>query len=266
MARIMTGYRELLEDEVLAAWRANRFLLVSGLFVAIGIVAPILTRYLPDISRALGGPEVEIGIADTGPADVVDLLARILGQVGAVVAVLLTMGSIAGERERGTLAATLARPVAPAALVLAKAVAASMVLAVATVLAVLAAWLYSSLVFGGQALIPWLQLALFVWLWLVVIASITVLGSAVAPSMIGAAGIGVVGLAVLWLAADVPELNLRMPTGLIEVARAAALEESSPDLDPGFTVVISLAVIATALALAWLRMRREGRPGAAPAT
>jgi ABC-2 type transport system permease protein len=265
MGSFMSGYRDLLEDEVLAAWRGHRVLLVGALFVAIGIAAPVLTRYLPELSRTFGGPDVEIGVLETGPADVVDFLARIQGQVGAIVAIVLAMGSIAGERERGTLAATLARPVAPAALVFAKAVSVAMTLALATALAVLAAWLYSALVFGAQGFLPWIQAAILLWLWMVVVACVTVLGSALAPSAVGAAGIGVAGLAGLWLVGDIPELNLRLPTGLIEVARAAALEETSPDLDPGTTLAVSLVVIAVALALAWTRMRREAATAGTPA-
>ncbi|HUQ43151.1 MAG TPA: hypothetical protein VM451_01885 [Candidatus Limnocylindria bacterium] len=252
----MAGYRELLEDEVLAAWRSHRIVLVCALFVLIGVVTPVVTRYLAELSRLLAGPDAELGLVETGVADVIDALVRNLGQVGMLPAVLLAMGSIAGERERGRLGGVLVRA-APAAVVLAKAVAVAMILALATGLAAFAAWLYATLLFGGQPPLPWIQLAVFVWLWLVVAASITVLGSAFAPTPMGAAAVGVAGLADFQLASAVPTLNLWLPTGLLEVARAAAMEEVSPDLDPGVTIAVSLIVMVLALVIAWLRLRRE---------
>jgi ABC-2 type transport system permease protein len=257
----MRGYRELLEEEILAAWRSHRIVMVCALFVLIGIATPLITRYLAELSRLLAGPDAELGLVETGVADAIDALVRNLGQVGPIPAVVLAMGSIAGERERGRLGGVLVRA-APAAVVLAKAVAVAMVLALATGLGAFAAWLYAALLFGGQPPLPWIQLAVFVWLWLVVVASITVLGSAFASSSMGAAAVGIAGLAAFQLASAVPTLNLWLPTGLLEVARAAALEEISPDLDPGVTIGASLIVIVVAMVLAWLRLRRESpNPG-----
>src|SRR5215207_490659 len=156
----MGGYRELLEEEILAAWRSHRIVLVCALFVAVGIVTPVLTRYLAELSRVLAGPDVELGLVETGVADVVDALVRILGQIGVFPAVLLAMGGIAGERERARLGGLLARA-APAAVVLAKLVGVAMVLALATGLGVLAAWLYAALLFGPQPPLAWIQLAVF---------------------------------------------------------------------------------------------------------
>jgi ABC-2 type transport system permease protein len=202
-------------------------------------------------------PDFELGLEDMGLPDVVDQLLRSVGQLGALAAILLTMGSVAGERERGTAALVLAKPVSRFAFLAAKLVSIAMVFALATALAVLAAWLYTSLLFEQPPVLPWLQLALLAWLSIMVFVAITFLGSTVVRSTLGAAAFGVAGLVALSLASTISTLTTWLPTGLVDVARSIGLEEESPDLDPSRTIAVSIAVIVGCLLLAWLRFRRE---------
>lgn len=252
----MTGYRLLLEKEVIEAWRTYRLGVVAALFVVLGIAVPVLTRYLPEIVRFFAPSDFEIGLPDMGPADVVDQLVRMLVQFGSIAAVLVAMGSVAGERARGTAALVVSKRVTRFAYVWSKFVAMAMVLGLGTGLAVLAAWLYTGLVYGVQPSLPWIQLALVVWLALLVPAALTLLGSTVAPTPLGAGAFGVAVLVALSLVALVPTLTAWLPPGLLDVARAAALEEVSPDLDPPRTILASIVVVVAALGLAWARFRR----------
>ena len=250
------GYRPVLEKEVIEAWRTYRLVYLCALFVVIGIAAPVIVRYLPDLAAALV-PDAEIGVAETGAPDVVDLLLSTLLNAGALAAVLLTMGAVAGEKERGTAWLVLSKPVSRAAFLWAKVVALGMIFALATGLAVLAAWLYSSLFFGQVPVLPWAQLAFIAWLSIMVYVAITFLGSVVAASPLGAAGFGLVTIVGLSLASAVNGLTPWLPTGLGEVAKAVVLEEVSTDLDPARTVAVSLGVILVSLLLAWWRFHRE---------
>jgi ABC-2 type transport system permease protein len=253
----MTGYRELLEKEVIEAWRTYRLALVCVLFVVLGITAPVLTRYLPELSALLGAPDAELGLEETSVPDVLDMLLGHVVPLGAVAAVLLTMGSIAGEKQRGTAALVLAKPVSRAAFLLAKFVALGMVLGLGTALGVLAAWLYTGLLFEPLPVVPWAQLALIAWLSTMVYVSITFAGSAAAATPLGAGAIGLAGLVVLSLASAVTPLNPWLPGGLLDVAKTVALEEVSLDLDPPRTILVAVALIVCAFALAWWRFRRE---------
>lgn len=252
----LPGYRVVLEKEVIEAWRTYRLVWLCALFVVIGIAAPVITRYLPELAAALV-PEAEIGVGETGAPDVIDLLLSTLLHAGALAAVLLTMGAVAGERERGTAWLVLSKPVSRAAYLWAKVVALGMVFALATALAALAAWLYSSLFFGQVPILPWAQMAFIAWLSIMVYVSITFLGSVVAASPLGAAGFGLAAIAGLALASAVTGLAPWLPTGLGEVAKAVVLEEVSTDLDPARTVAVSFGVILVSLFLAWWRFRSE---------
>jgi len=253
----MDGYRAVLEKEIIESWRTYRLVYLCALFVVVGIAAPVLTRYLPELVRALGEPGAEIGFGETGVPEVVDLLLATLLQAGALAAVLMTMGTVAGEKERGTAWLVLSKPVGRAAFLWAKLVALGMIFALATALAVLAAWLYTSLLFGQPPILTWLQMAFNAWLSTMVYVSMTFLGSVVASSSLGAAGFGLGAIVGLSLASAVTSLNPWLPTGLGEVAKAVGLEEASAHLDPARTVAVAFGVIIVSMLVAWWRFRRQ---------
>ena len=252
----MNGYRELLEKEVIEAWRTHRIVMVAALYIVLGIASPVIVRYLPELQALFGPVNEELGFGELGLPDAIDLLVRNVVQFGSIAAVLLAMGSVAGERERGTLGPALARPVSRTAFLGAKVVSLAMTLGLATLLGVLAFYLYSTLLYGATDPLAWAQSALFLLLAVLLPAAITFLGSVLASSSLGAATIGIAGLVLLSLGSTLPTANPFFSTGLAELARALPIEGIGPDLDPGRTVVVSLGIVAAALSGAWWRFRR----------
>jgi len=253
----MSGYRELLEKEIIEAWRTYRLGVIAALFLVLGITSPVITRYLPDIIRLFAPPNFVVDVPDLGIADVLDQLLKNIVQFGALAAILVAMGSVANEKERGTAAFVLAKPVSRLAFLTAKIVAIGMTFAIAVALGVAGAWIYTQLLFEAQDPLPWVELGLIVWLSTMVYASITFLGSTLMRTSLSAAAVGFFGLIVLSLASVVPDLNPYLPAGLIPVAKSVALGESSPDLHPVRTIGIAMAMIVGTFVLSWLRFRRE---------
>ena len=254
--RLMAGYRELLEKEVIEAWRTHRIVMLAALYIVLGIASPLIIRYLPELQAMFGPANEELGLGELGLPDAIDLVTRNLAQFGSIAGVLLAMGSVAGERERGTLGLVLSKPVSRTAVLASKFVAISMVLGLGTVLGVVAMFLYSALLFGPTDPIAWAQVALLLLLAVLVPAAITFLGSVLSGSSLGAAGIGIAGLVVLSLGSSLPTANPFFSTGLAEIARALPIEGIGPDLDAPRTIMVSIAIVAAALVLAWLRFRR----------
>jgi len=253
----MTGYRELLEKEVIEAWRTYRLAIIVGLFVMLGILSPVVTRFLPDIIRTFAPPDFVIDLPELGLPEVIDQLLKNVLQFGALAAILVTMGTVAGERERGTAALILAKPVSRAAFLWAKFVALAMVFGLGVGLAIGGAWLYTAVLFEAPAPVPWMALGAVIWLSTMVYVSITFLGSTLADTPLGGAAIGFAGLILLSLASIAPPLTTWLPAGLLGVAKAVALESVGPDLDPPRTISISVGIIGGCLLLAWLRFRRR---------
>jgi ABC-2 type transport system permease protein len=253
----VSGYRALLEKEIVEAWRTYRLAGLAGTFLVLGIGVAVFTRGQRALVRLFAPPDYEIGLPPAAIPDVVGQLVLALLQLGAVMAILMTMGAIAGERERGTLAYIVVKPVSRAAVIGAKWMALAMQFAVAVALAVLGAWLYTGVLLEPAPVLPWVQLSIVAWLAAMVHVSITLLGSVLLGSTLAAGGFGFLGFVGLTLAAGVPTLAPWLPSGLGEVATALALEETSPDLDPTRTIGVSVLVIAACILAAWLRFRHQ---------
>jgi ABC-2 type transport system permease protein len=253
----VSGYRALLEKEVVELWRTYRLGLLVALFLVIGIATPVVTRFLPELDWLLAPPDAELGLVETGIEDVVDLLVRTLVQFGGFAMVLLAMGSVAADRQRGVTALVLTRPVSRMAYLLSKGVSLGMAAGLATALGVLAAWLYTLWLFEVPPPLPWIQLGMLVWLAVMVPGAITFLASTLLPSPLGAAGVGLASLLALTIASAAPTPNPWLPTELAALARAAAMEDFGIELDPARTIGVAIALVVGSFLLAWLRFRRQ---------
>ena len=144
----MHGLSILLRKELLESWRTYRLPVVAGLFALVGLSSPLLARFLPEIITAAAGDQLgSIEIPTPTAADAVDQVLKNLAQFGALAAIILAMGSVATEIERGTAAFILARPVSRGAFLAAKAIAIGLVLAVSVALAVVLGWTYTAILF-----------------------------------------------------------------------------------------------------------------------
>ena len=135
----------------------------------------------------------------------VEQLQKNLGQLGALAAIALAMGSVAGELDRGTAALVLAQPVTRAAFLAAKLAAIAIVLGIAVVLAAIGAWVYTGVLFEPLPVGGWLAMAALSWLALCAWAALTFLASAATGSTtLAAAASGSSRSSVISLALDRP--------------------------------------------------------------
>lgn len=255
----MTGFRILLAKELRESIRTRRALVVAILFLVIGMLSPLTARYLPEILEWSLRGELEIPIPTPTAAMALDQLLGNLGQLGALAAIALAMGLVAGELDRGTAAFVLTQPATRTAFLLAKVVALAVLLGAATALAVAAAWAYTAILFEPLPIAGWAALAALAWLALLAWASITFLASTVTGSAAAAAGIGFVALIVLSLAAIVPAVDRVLPTGLAQPALQLAVDMGGA-VDAArlaTSVAGSLALVAGSVGLAIVAFRRR---------
>ncbi len=251
----MTGFSALLRKELLEQWRTTRLPIVVTVFLLAGLSSPLLARFTPEILRAVGGDQFKIVLPTPTAADAYDQLAKNLGQFGALVAVLLAMGSVATEKERGTAALILTKSASRAAFLVAKIVAIATTLGIATAIAAAGAWFYTFVLFEPLPVGGFVAATILQWIALVGYASITFVGSTLTRSALAAAGIGVAAFIVMGIVGIVPAVGRYLPTGLGTPARALALGQAGPDvLGP---LIASIVLIVGLNALAWLLFRRQ---------
>jgi ABC-2 type transport system permease protein len=210
----MSGFGVLIRKELLEAWRTRRLPVVAVLFLVVGIISPLTARYMGEILDLALGDQMPIPLPDPTAMSALEQLQKNMGQLGALAAIALAMGSVSGELDRGTAALVLAQPATRGAFLAAKLAAIGVVLAVGVLVATVVAWIYTALLFEPLPVGGWLAMAVLSWLALMAWAAITFLASAATDSTTAAAGVGFVALIALSLLAVVPALDRLLPTGL----------------------------------------------------
>lgn len=252
---MMAGVGVLLRKELLEAWRTLRLPVVAAVFVLIGLGSPLLARFTPELLKALGGGQFQIVLPTPTTADAVDQLIKNVGQFGILVAVLLAMGSVASEKERGTAGLILTKPASRGAFLASKLIAIGATLLVAVVFAAGAAWFYTLVLFEPLPVAGFAASAVLQWLALMSFAAITFLGSTLSGSALAAAGLGVAAFLVIGVLSVFPAIEPFLPVGLGAPARALALGQPVDDvLRP---VLANVAIVSASLATAWLSFRRQ---------
>ena len=255
----MTGGAILLRKELLESWRTMRLPIVAGLFLLVGLTSPLLAKFLPEIIKAATGDQLpSIPVPTPVAADAVTQTWKNLAQFGAFAAIVLAMGAVATERDRGTAAFVLSKTVSRGAFIAAKVVAIGAILGLCTALAVAVAWIYTAILFEPPTVTGWIALAFLAWLGLCAWAALTFLGSTATGSTAAAAGIGFGALLLLSIGSAIPNVGRLLPGGL--AGPAVALASGMP-VDAGdviIPVVSTMVLIAAAIGVAaWSFGRQE---------
>lgn len=257
----MTGFGPLLGKELREQLRTYRLPVVAIVFVLFGITSPILARYTKELIDALGAQAaggMEIILPPPTTADAIGQLLKNLSQFGILIAILLAMGAVATEKERGTAALILTKPASRLSFLLAKFVAIGLNLAIAVGLACLVGAVYTVLLFENASLSVSGVVAMAVLLWLAIFAyaSLTFLGSTLTRSAAAGAGIGFIAVVITGIVAALPIIGPYMPVALIGPAANLALG-LPVGVDLTAPLIGTLLFICVPFALAWLSFRRQ---------
>ena len=238
--------------ELRQQWRAKRLLVVTAVFLLFGLVSPLTARFAPELLRMVEGAEQFADLIPTPTtADALGQYVKNITQFGFILAVLLGMGAVAAEKERGTAAMILSKPLPRWAFVLSKFVAQTLVYALAFAVAALSAYYYTLILFDPLALGEFLLGNLLLFLWLLAFAAVTLLGSTIAPTTSAAAGIALAGSVILLLAGTLPRIGALAPAGLISWASQLGLAAAAPANGGAVaaTVVLIVICLVTTVAL-----------------
>ena len=255
----MSAPAVLVRKELVEAWRTRHLPVVVILFVGIGILSPLTARYLPEILKAALGDQLTIPVPTPTPADAVLQLQKNLGQLGAFAAIVLAIGAVATEKERGTAGFILTKPAGRGAFLGAKLIALGVVLGIGVLGAIAIGWVYTAILFEPQPVAGWVAFAVLAWLALSCWAAITFLASTVTGSTAAAAGVGVVALIGLSLVAAIPAAGHLLPPGLDAPALALATGQTAGLAagDLASAVVGTVVLIGLAALGAWLSFRGQ---------
>lgn len=250
------NFFKVFRKEIMEQWRTRRFLVVAAVFVIFGMTSPLFAKFMPEIFKSI--PGVPPGLLDSMPApsvtDAVGQYVKNMNQFGILMALLVTMGVVVQEKERGTAAFFLTRPVSRETFVLAKFSALMVVFVVGVLIAAVGCWYYTYVLF--QAL-PWGPFLLANGLMLIafmVYMSLSILGSTLAKSQGVAVGVAVIALVVVSLVGSLPSIGNYSPARLFSWAAQLLLGQNATAWP---ALAISLGVVVLALLAACLAFRRQ---------
>jgi ABC-2 type transport system permease protein len=226
-------------------WRTRRAIIVLVVFLVFGMMSPLLAKFTPELLSNLEGVEqfAEL-IPEPTTKDAVAQYISNLTQFGFILVILLGMGAVAGEKEKGTAAMVLSKPLPRWIFLWAKYAAQGFIYLLALFLATISAYYYTLYLFEPLHFSSFIAANLLLYLWFMIYASVTLLGSTLGRTTGAAAGIAALMAVLLLVASTIPKVGALAPGGL--VAWAGQLMNSAEIAPNGGSVVMGLVVIILA--------------------
>jgi ABC-2 type transport system permease protein len=246
--------------ELLQQWRTKRLLAVGTVFVLFGLLSPLTAKFLPELVGSMmeGAEQFADLMPEPSTAEAIGQYIKNLTQFGFILAILMGMGAVAGEKEKGTAAIILSKPMPRWAFLLSKFVAQATVYLGAFAVASLGAAYYTWILFDTLDVAAFAGINLLLLLWLLVFVAVTMLGSALTQSLAAAAGVGLAGAVVLLLAGNLPLVGALAPGGLVAWASQLGLGAAdTPVAANGGAAAMSLAIIVLCLIGALAAFERQ---------
>jgi len=250
------NFFSVLRKELMEQWRTKRVLVVAAVLVLFGLTSPLMAKITPDLMKSIPGvpPEIASIIPTPTLADAILEYSGNMSQFGILLALLMSMGAVAQEKERGTASMMLTHPISRWTFLLAKFTALSVTFAASLALAGLGCWYYTLLLFEALPWGPFLAMNGLILVVLLVYVAVTLLCSTLVRSQGAAAGLAFAALLLIGGVGSIPPISTYMPGRLFGWGRALALGTS----DPAWPALwVSLGMIVAALLVAWLVFRRQ---------
>jgi ABC-2 type transport system permease protein len=251
----MTTFGVLMRKEMREQWRTYRLVIICVIAFVFGLISPLLAKYLPELLKNAAGP-IQFSAPVPTVGDAVDQTIKNLGSsVGTFGAILLAMGLVAREKERGTAAFVLTKPASRLGFLASKFIGLALTLGAAIFLGGLAAYGYTTLLFEALPIGGFLACLSLLLLAALVYGTVTFFASTLVKSALPAAGIGIGSLIVFSLIGAIPQLKSWTPNALLGPAKALALGQAAEHL--WLPVGANLALIGLLLGAAWLSFRHQ---------
>jgi len=209
----MTGLGPLLKKELKEQLRTHRLLIVGVVFLVFGLATPLLLRFMPELLQ-LAGEDIKIEMPPPTAAAAFGEYGSTLVQVGVLVAVLIAMGAVARERERGVAAMVLSKPVSSTAYVVAKLVASSLTFIAALTIGSAACYGYTEVLIEPAEASAFVGMNLLLALFFVVCLAVTLLCSSLFRSSLAAGGVALGVLVGQALLTQIPVVGEYLPGAL----------------------------------------------------
>ena len=243
------------KKEFLEQRRTKKLLIAVVLLAAWGMLSPLLAKLMPEIFAAIPGMEAFTALIPTPTVnDAVAQYVKNLTQFGVLLALLFSMGAVAQEKDKGTAAMILSKPMPRSSFVLSKFLGISLTFLLAMAAAALGGYYYTYFLFEALPVGAFLGMNGLLLIYMLVYTAVTLFFSTLTRTQFvsigGAAGV----LIVFNILGAIPKVGKVIPEGLISNATALGLGQP---VNNWWCLWVSLLLITAVLGAAWLAFRKQ---------
>ncbi len=241
--------------EMLELVRTKRLLIALVVLVLFGMTSPLLAKMVPQIMTLVpGGEQIALLIPAPTINDAIAQYIKNVTQFGILLALLFGMGSVANEKDKGTAAMVLSKPMPRLTFLAAKLAANGLLFLLAIVAAGIACYYYTYVLFGKLDLVRFAELNGLILLYILVYVALTVFFSTLTKTQYLAIGMGFGVLILFGIISAIPGWGAYTPEVLVTNAGVIGSDGEAVDW-AGLWVSVGL-IMASVLA-SWLVFRRQ---------
>jgi ABC-2 type transport system permease protein len=228
---------------------------VVVVLLAFGFLSPLTAKFTPEIMKLLpNGEQIAKLIPSPTTADAVTQYLKNSSQFGVVLTLLMTMGTVAQEKDKGTAALVLVKPMPRPVFLWAKFVALGVTFMIGILIAGAACYYYTLILFEALDIPGWLALNGLLLLYVLVYIALTLLCSTVSRSQVVAGGLAFGLVIVLAGISAIPRMGELLPGHLL--VWGAGLVAGSTEV-AWSALWVSIGIVVATLAGAWVIFERQ---------
>jgi ABC-2 type transport system permease protein len=251
---LFTAFRK----EWMESLRSYRLLIVIAVLVIFGLTSPLQAKLLPQVlAQALpipAGTDISAFIKPPTVSDAVAQYVKNMSQFDLILAVLLSMGAVAQEKDKGTAAMMMVKPLPRGSFLGAKFLGLAALFAIAITISGIGSYYYTGLLFEFMPIVPWLALNVFLFLYVLVIIAITLFCSTITNSQAAAGGMAV-GIIVIGFIIGVIRNTGRYLPGELNTWGIRLMQGTTTA--SWTALAVSIVMIGVPLLAAWLIFKRQ---------
>ena len=172
----MRQWQILVKKELIAGFRDKKWIWVPLVLILLAVMDPVSNYYLPQILESVGGLP-DGAVFEMPEVTATDAIAMSIGQLsslGVLIFVLISMGTIAGERKSGVAELILVKPISYTTYIMSKWTGLLALVLVSYTISMLFAWYYIGLLYTFIPAGDFLFLLFFYGLWFILVATLSI--------------------------------------------------------------------------------------------
>ncbi len=242
--------------EWMELFRTYRFLAVVVVLAFFGMTSPLAAKLVPEIFTLVPISGVDLSKLIPTPTvwDAIAQYVKNVPQFGILMALLVTMGTVAQEKDKGTAAMMLVKPMPRWAFLAGKFLANAAMFTLTLIVVGIITYYYTVLLFEAMDVLHWAILSGLLLLQILVYVAITLFCSTLFKSQVAAGGTAVGFVIVIGVLGSIPWLSKYLPSELVVWGTRLMHGDTTTSWA---ALGVSVGLIIVFLVGAWLVFRRQ---------